>query len=184
MDDDELTLPIPSTAPQTPSALQYTGDRAPGTAIGRGTLPVALVPMLEFARAIAGVLANLEHGGNEHFDLDRRGDLRRGSGSATCSERDNDRQRQATGARRTRLRTWKLSERRGKERWRKCATHSQRLSASYTGADPVPSRCDASSYCVLWRDCRKPHARTRHQRPPCSPTDWSTSTRTCRDGGG
>ena len=34
MDDEELTLPMPSTAPHTPSALQYTGCSAPGTVIG------------------------------------------------------------------------------------------------------------------------------------------------------
>jgi len=34
MDDDELTLPMPSTAPHTPSVLQYTGPRAPGTVMG------------------------------------------------------------------------------------------------------------------------------------------------------
>ena len=31
---EELTLPMPSTLPQTPSLLQYTGFSAPGTVMG------------------------------------------------------------------------------------------------------------------------------------------------------
>ena len=89
---------MPSTAPHTPSALQYTGLQRAGHGDRRGVLPVALVPVLELAGAVAGVLADLEHRRDEHLDLDGLGDARRRHRGARRCKHDHGRKRTPAGA--------------------------------------------------------------------------------------
>ena len=130
-----MTLPIPSTAPQTPSALQYTGLQRARHGDRRCALPVALVPVLELAGAVAGVLADLEHRRDEDLDLDGLGTRGGGAGRRSATGRTaattdgSANQRRAAGP--EWIEAWNGSLTNKLEQ-RERATHSPILLASYS----------------------------------------------------